>query len=284
MFIYRKITSIDAQQWAFLSATLDTLDKYLYLYIALLLVFAFSNYALESLKWKLLTRHIKILSFWSSLEQVVASHTAAMITPARLGEFGVRALYFAPRHSTEIMGLTLVGNIAQLLSTLIFGIVGAAVIVHSYYEQYLLYFYFFLGCICIGFGVWYYFKASSHFNLRNVQVLGYALGRYAIFSHMTFFLLVGLGMNLPYVLSMACISMMYMGSSFIPSLQVFDAVIKGSIAIFVFGLFGDFTLIVLCAATIGWIFNAMLPAMVGSYFILRFDTAQIFSRKLLNDK
>ena len=63
---------------------------------------------------------------------------------------------------------------------------------------------------------------------------------------------------------------MYILASIIPSLAVFDWVIKGSIAIWLFGLIGLNELTVATVTSFMWIFNFAIPSLIGSVFVLNF--------------
>ena len=53
-------------------------------------------------------------------------------------------------------------------------------------------------------------------------------------------------------------------------LSLFDVVLKGSVAIWVFTFFNIEPLTILSITTIMWLLNFVLPAIIGSYFVLTF--------------
>ena len=63
---------------------------------------------------------------------------------------------------------------------------------------------------------------------------------------------------------------MYLIASTIPSLPMFDWLIKGSVAVFVFGLIGVNELVIVSITSIMWLLNFALPAVIGSYFVINF--------------
>ena len=69
---------------------------------------------------------------------------------------------------------------------------------------------------------------------------------------------------------MIFITSMYLLSSIIPALSIFDVVIKGSVAVFVFSFLEINQLIILSIITIMWLLNFVLPSIIGSYFVLLF--------------
>ncbi len=99
----------------------------------------------------------------------------------------------------------------------------------------------------------------------------YALTRYLIFSFQFYFLLSIFGVNVSYINAMVVITSMYLLASIIPSIFIFDVVIKGSIAVYLFSHTGVNELTVLSIITIMWLLNFVLPSIFGSYFVLNFN-------------
>ncbi len=98
----------------------------------------------------------------------------------------------------------------------------------------------------------------------------YSVIRYLIFSHQFYYLLVMFGVEIDYETLIKLIFAMYLLASIIPSLPMFDWLIKGSVAVFVFGLVGINELVIVSITTIMWILNFAFPAIIGSYFVLNF--------------
>ena len=82
------------------------------------------NWLLESIKWKVLVTNITSISLFNAIEQSLGSLTASLFTPNRIGEYGAKAIYFAKPYRKKVLGLTLAGNLSQLLATVFFGLIG----------------------------------------------------------------------------------------------------------------------------------------------------------------
>ena len=78
---------------------------------------------------------------------------------------------------------------------------------------------------------------------------------------------------------MMCIFSMYLISSIIPMLSLFDVVVKGSIAILIFSLFQLNETYILAIVLLMWIFNFVLPSIAGSYFVLTFNATPLIQQK-----
>ncbi|MGB5361890.1 MAG: hypothetical protein WBN17_01140, partial [Aureibaculum sp.] len=57
----------------------------------------------------------------------------------------------------------------------------------------------------------------------------------------------------------------------IPSVFIFDVIIKGSVAVYLFSFAQVNELTILTIITIMWLLNFVLPSIFGSYFVLNFN-------------
>jgi hypothetical protein len=69
---------------------------------------------------------------------------------------------------------------------------------------------------------------------------------------------------------MSLIFSTYFIASFIPGLAIFDWVIKGSVAVFIFGLIDANPLTIVTITTFMWLLNFAVPALLGSIFVLNY--------------
>ena len=69
---------------------------------------------------------------------------------------------------------------------------------------------------------------------------------------------------------MVVITSMHLLVSIIPTIFIFDVVIKGSVAVYLFEFPGINELVILSVITIMWILNFVLPSFIGSYFVIQF--------------
>ena len=100
--------------------------------------------------------------------------------------------------------------------------------------------------------------------------LSLSLIRYLIFSFQFYYLLTVFGVDIEYTKAMVIITSMYFLASIVPSISIFDVIIKGSIAVFLFGYINVNELTILSITTIMWLLNFVIPSIFGSYFVLNF--------------
>ena len=98
----------------------------------------------------------------------------------------------------------------------------------------------------------------------------YATARYLIFTHQFYFLLLVFKVDVSYPLLISAVFSTYILASIIPTMIIFDALIKGGFAVWVFGLLQVPQIVVLSIVLTVWILNFAIPGFIGSYFVLKY--------------
>lgn len=257
--------------------------------IFFLLILTIFNWFFEILKWQELVSSIKKISFKHALEQCLGSLTASLFTPNRIGEYGAKAMYVSAHHRKHILFINLLGNLLQMAVTIVFGIIGLLVFTQTYSlklntnKLFAVASVSILLIILIGFVikknsvsiVGFSLEKIKHFlnrfpKERLVLATAYSLFRYLIFSFQFYYILVLFKVHISYLDAMTVITTMYLLASIIPSIFIFDVVIKGGIAVYLFSIIGVNELVSLSAATAMWILNFVIPSTIGGYYVLHF--------------
>jgi len=289
-FIYQKLIHNDILDFDYFIELLHKNKLVTIPNILFLLSFSILNWGIESFKWKILVREIKPFSFRKAMEQSLGSLTASIITPNRIGEYGAKAMYFPKIYRKKILGLNLIGNLAQLVATIVFGIVGLLYVINSYklpISYYKTLCFTVLGILLIYF-IYNYsskkkytiVKGYSFSKLKRfcstlntetiIRTILLSLLKYGVFAHQFYFLIWLFGIDVSYIDAMAFITSMYILVSIIPTIFVLDVLVKGSIAVWLFSFVDANEFVVLAITTLMWLFNFAFPAIIGSYFVLRF--------------
>ena len=289
-FIYKKLTENEELDFHVFISFLRENDAFYTKTVLFLVFLTIFNWFLEILKWKTLVATIEKISFKNALEQSLGSLTASLFTPNRIGEYGAKAIYYTSGKRKKIVLLNFLGNVMQMSTTILFGIVGL-LLLNSKYDLNINYFKVsrFLVIIIIvvlfaafglkrnkfkikGFSIdrlLQFFKSIS----AKTKILGmvFSVIRYLVFSFQFYYLLDVFGVNVSYYNAMIVITSMYLLASVIPSVFIFDVVIKSSVAVYLFSIVGvnDFT--TLAIVTLMWLLNFVLPSLFGSYYVLNFN-------------
>lgn len=289
-FIYHKLAHNDNLHFNDFIVFLTKNDLFLTKNIVFLIILSVFNWFFEILKWKNLVSYIKNISFFEALKQSLAALTASLFTPNRIGEYGAKAIYFTNPFRKRILLLNLIGNIAQMATTLVFGIIGFSLFVSkynidiTYYKMPQL---LGLAIIVIAFLLFvikrtklkikgffiqrirdFIINIPKRIHIKNVV---FSVIRYLIFTLQFYYLLTLFSVDISYFNAMIVIASMYLFSSIIPTIFVFDVVVKGSVALFLFDIVGVNELTILSVITLMWILNFVLPSVFGGLFVLNFE-------------
>ena len=287
-FIYQQLANNDQLDW----------QKFIALFqknqsiggILFILSFSFLNRFFEILKWQNLVTHLRKISLSEATAQVLGALTAGLFTPNGLGEYAGKALFFEKSETKKIIFLNLICNGIQMILTIAFGIFG------------LMYFNANFNIIttktvAVLFGVLLVVFLII-FSLKRIKIKGYSieklihkineipksihqknillgLSRYLVFSHQYYFLFLAFDVHLPYLMLMSAITSIYFLASSLPTFQFLDFAVKGSVAVYFFGLLGVNEWIVVFISTLMWFLNVVLPVVIGSYYVLNFKLKKI---------
>ncbi|RNC87722.1 MAG: hypothetical protein ED556_00605 [Winogradskyella sp.] len=289
-YIYNKLLSNPKLNFSEFASFLVKNDTFSVKNVLFLLFLSIFNWFFEILKWQKLVNSIKKITFFEALEQSLGGHTASLITPNRIGDYGAKSAYYSRTHRKQIVLLNLLANMNQMAVTTLFGILGL-VTFYKTYEMELNYYKIsrFLIIICaVGlftiFGVKQSKVKIKGFSIERVinylknipykihrHTFLLSVFRYATFSFQFYLLLQIFGVDIDYYTAMVAISSMYFLSSIIPTLAAFDVLIKTSAAVFLFSFLDIDELTILSVSTTMWLLNFILPSVFGSYFVINFQ-------------
>ena len=189
---------------------------------------------------------------------------------------------------------------AQMSATVIFGIVGLLMFANIYGLDMPIFRLARLGALVIMLFLFSIFAVRQNkyrikgFSISKVidfiksipsktkiSTLLFSALRYLIFSFQFFALLIIFKIDVSYHNAMIVITTMYLLSSVVPTIFLFDVVVKGSIALYLFDIVGINNLTVLSIITLMWILNFVLPGIIGSFYVLSFRPNNIVQS--LND-
>jgi len=284
-FIYSQLANNDKLDW---KKFLELLDKKKSFFgIVFILSFSFFNRFFEILKWQNLAQIIQKISLSQATEQVLAALTASIFTPNGIGEYGAKALYFEKSQAKKVVFINLICNGIQMVLTIIFGFLG------------LLYFNYKFSVVSTN-TILVVLAISGItlivlFTIKKITIKGYSLDklfkkvneipkkihqknillavfRYLIFSHQYYFLFLAFDVNLPYFELMATITSVYFLASSLPTFQFLDFAVKGSVAVYFFGILGINEWIVIFITTLMWFLNVVIPVLIGSFYVFNFKS------------
>jgi len=293
-FIYNRLTTNEHLNFTVFVDFLKENDVFLLKNVLFLLILTFFNWFFEILKWRNLVQIISEISFFDAAKQSLAALTASLFTPNRIGDYAAKAIYYKSSKRPKIVLLNLLSNMMQMTVTTVFGIIGFCFFVYTYDPDIS---YLKLGrfivvlVIVLSFSLFgakqsnltvkgFSFQKVIDFiaNIpKKVHVKNsiFSVIRYLIFSFQFYFLLNLFGVEVYYFNAMVVITTMYLLASIIPSVFVFDIIVKGSVALIIFEVVGVNDLTILSIITLMWILNFVIPSFIGSFYVLKFNANRL---------
>ncbi|MBN2669138.1 MAG: flippase-like domain-containing protein [Bacteroidales bacterium] len=275
----------------------------------LLLLIAFVlmpvNWLLESFKWRSLLSEIEYMPLGKAIRAVSIGVTSGLATPNRIGDYFGRVAILQKGSRIKGTLATMLGSWAQVLITLIMGLVSWVIIFNDleFFEKAHYKPIFLIGIALLAiFMLLLYYRIrwikdlAKWFNINQKYVdelryltrfrsshLSYILFlsffRYVVFVTQYILILRALGVHVPILSNIAGIGLVYLIVLAVPHFTISEVGVRGSIAILILQAYTEKLELVAIAAAIIWFINIILPAILGSYFLL----SGSFSRKKISE-
>jgi len=287
-YIYSKVTTNNSLSIVDFIETVKT-RKSSGLLILFFLSLASSNWFIEIIKWKTVVSGVAPISLKKATQQSLAALTVSLATPNRIGDYGAKAIFFEPHKRKQILLLNFFSNIVQLSATVFFGCIGLVYVIQQFGIRFsivkvLLLLFFILVLVILGYifkekellvkglsasKVIQYFRNIS--TSTKIKVIIYSVARYIIFSTLFYTILLFFGSVIPFSEALFLIYSMYLFVSLIPTLFIFDVIIRGGVAVWLFSMAGVSELTVLSTVLTMWLLNFVFPAILGSFYVIGYN-------------
>lgn len=292
-FLYEKVFAnenvAEMQQWFW--TTFQKQNPWpLYLTIALMFV----NWGIDAVKWRFLIKKLEDISLTKALKAIFLGITVSVFTPNRVGEYGGRVFCLETADRVKAVLATVLGNMAQLLATLIFGVLALVYYFSShttsvqnpYWSVTLLV----LAFVSIIAFITLYLNSSlfenffnrfsflkkyqeysevfSYYSKRELAIaLGYSILRYVVFTFQFYLLIRFFEVEVSLLESAAMSALTFLTMSIIPTIALTELGVRGSVAVYFFGLLSANSLGIMTAAFVLWTINLVLPALIGTVLV-----------------
>jgi uncharacterized membrane protein YbhN (UPF0104 family) len=266
------------------------------------------NWGIEAFKWKYLIGKVEKVSFFKAYQAVLTGISVSSFIPNRVGEFFGRVFILKTASRIESILITVVGSMSQFLITVLAGSVALLIFIpHNFpgtgFGSGNLYYGVFMLVITLDaiiLGLFFklsflsvlkerilrnglkrlqrFFRVFAFYHNRELAtVLLLSFARYMVFSTQFYLLLLLFGVRIPYSDALVIIALIYFIMTIIPTIALTELGIRGSVALYVFGLYfgqvlpaaGTNTAGIFAASTLLWMINLGIPALAGTIFIFR---------------
>ena len=265
----------------------------------LVVALMFVKWGIESLKWKILVTPLEQFSFARAFKAVLAGCSITMLTPNRIGEYGGRIMYVSEKNRLDAISLTILGSVSQLTITMILGTAGILYLKYVapggnltdslpwILNNIILYVSFSITVILLLL----YFKAHffivlisrirflksfvKHIAVVDVftgkqllRILFLSFLRYMVFILQYVWLLQVMEVHISMVLCFWLLTIFYLMMVMAPTIGFTELPVRATASVAILGLYSS-NILGMQAATFGiWLINLVVPAIIGSIFIL----------------
>lgn len=237
------------------------------------------NYGLEAMKWKVLTASLKSNSLFQSLKVVLMGQSLNMILPFAAGDLYVRYQQLESQYRPQSLGAILINRMAQMLPTLVFGLISVVYWVdHTWSDASLIS--FVSAYIAITIASIILFRRIKNTLLDRylvllrdarwqmlLKVLMLAFLRYFVFSLQYLIVFKSLGVEWTWPLCLG-IFWVFLIKTIIPALTLFGDLAKRQLsAVVFFPLVTDQIDVVVVVGFVVWLMNIALPSALGLLYL-----------------
>jgi hypothetical protein len=252
------------------------------------------NWVTEAFKWKYITRELANITSWQAIEAVFCGLTWAIFTPNRIGEYGGRVMFLPNRKRIHGVFAMAVGSFGQNVITNTLGLIALIWFVFTFlhinivvslalslaaitFIILLLIFYFNISWLVtllnrISFLKKYhrFFDIMGRYKTPELlNIMWFCLVRFFVFSFQYYLVIHLLMPEMPVFPMMMMVFILFFIQSALPSLDLFDIVVRNYTASTFFVYITTQNLAVMAAVSSIWFINLIAPAILGSVFVLK---------------
>lgn len=264
------------------------------LYITLFLVPV--NWGIEAIKWQRLITPLQRVSFLRAFAAVISGTTLGLFTPNRTGEFLGRVMFLKPDLRVKGSFASVLGSLSQLVVTIVLGttflgvflilghpsplkgqFVNRALMVLAFSSGAIALTIYFIPSVLVRaiehisfLGKWRKeAEVLSTFHAKQLlDVLALSTLRYLVFAAQFVIALIAGGLDVELSVLLLSVPIIYLINTLVPSMILTELAIRSAVAVELFKPFGAEPSVVLFASLAIWIFNILLPALIGAFVFL----------------
>ena len=287
-FIYHQLVENKSFEELDISVLIDTVKKNK-VYLVGVILMMFLNWLVEALKWRYMISKIENISIMTAYRAVFTGITVSTFTPNRIGEYGGRVFCLEKGDRIKAVFITVLCSMSQLLVTILYGSISLFILFDEILidktflsvsllillNLSLLFSYFnishiinFLGKFKLIKSFKKYLEVLVMYNYKDLIIAFiYSNTRYFIFSLQFIILLHVFGINISFMDAILSVMLIFFFITITPTITIAEIGVRGSVAIFVLGLFSSNDIAILSSTTLLWLINLIIPAIIGSFFI-----------------
>lgn len=278
--------------------------------LTLMVAFMIINWTLEACKWRILVSPVQKVSLTTSCKAVLSGLSISLFIPNGVGEWFGRSAFLNEGNRLRSVAIGFVGSLAQLFITLVMGLCGLFFLIQHNVaitdssELSLFWFKSLMYAVLLGvificmvyFNIGWITKVFEKIPIVHryrlfvdalttysykvlLRILFLSLARYGVFiiQYVLIFSMLGIDISVLYIISGTCT--MFLLMAIVPTIPVAELGVRGEVSLRIFGLITSNHLGILSATTLIWLINLIIPATIGSLFVL---SLKLFKSKTIH--
>lgn len=249
------------------------------------------NIALEAKKWHLLAGYAQPLTYRQALASYFAGSAFSIVTPNRIGEYPGRLLYLNRKNTLRLIGVAILGAIAQMFTSFLFGLAGLIYYNLTFPGSFQTIVLISCGIVTVVIGIIYWkfdvwmpliekISWLKKYNVyaklldrvtgqKQLTILFISILRYATYTAQYLLLLLWMNINVPLLGGYLMSGLFFWLIAVIPSLAFVELGERSQVGMYLFSHFSENTIGILVATIAIWCINLILPSLIGSLLLLR---------------
>lgn len=255
------------------------------------------NWGIEALKWKLLVKPVQPVTLFTAGKAVLSGLSFSIFIPNGVGEYIGRTLHISEGNRLRSLPLSMVGSIAQLITTLAAGTAGLLYLTNSVLQVeglpllwlngllyavivaiiFLLVIFFNISWFTKWFEKiplvrryqYFFVNLETFERIQLTQILLLSIIRYAVFIVQYFIAFQLFNVHIHWVQAAFAVSVLFLLLAVIPIVPgIAELGVRSQLSTQLFGLLSANTVGIVFSAAIIWIVNLIIPALAGTLFII----------------
>ena len=287
-FLASKIVTA-IQTDTFLNVSLSS-QALIWFFVSALLTYI--NWFLEAKKWQILSSPYQTFTITTAYKSVLAGLATGLLTPNRIGNFIGRLAYVHDDHKIQAGVNTQVGNLAQFIISILFGIAGLVIVINYLTPAIDPITFFVFPLLLLIASVWIFFNpkvililpfgrkiykhrkkevndlAAFQTDLK-LKILFFSGLRYLVFLVQYYCLFRFFGIEINPLLIAGLSATTFLVTTVIPGVFFGKLIVRESAAVFVFTWIALPISTILAVSFLLWLINLAIPALFGWYFWIK---------------
>ena len=289
---------------------LDIMVQHIYTYLTFPNLFFIVGVALltpfmwwaESFRWLILVRRIvkpSSATLWKSFQAMISGHAIGIFLHNRIGKIGGRIIIYESKKKAELLVVNYFDAEAIKLLLDIYGFIGAMYVLHVYigWEEWIVWS---LGVIILAtlvFRIYLFYNAHKlvwfigrfkfmqrymhrikvleKYSVNELRQVMQSTGFRIALNYIQYYLVMRFfHIEVPMFEALILISAIYFIVSNFPLPSLAGILVRIQLAIYIWGHYTDNIISVSCIPLVLWLFNTLVPTLIGTYFLVNTNLAK----------